>query len=71
MQILRKHHYTTGKLYNKLRVILLSTFIHIVLGRETQTMTDLLMPGMFITAVVIVVAVHFDEVLEKKFEVAG
>lgn len=34
-------------------------------------MTDLLMPGMFITAVVIVVAVHFDEVLEKKFEVAG
>jgi hypothetical protein len=56
-----------NKIYYILRVMLLNTLIHLSFEREIQTMSDLLMPSMFITALTTFIDVYYGEDLEQTF----
>jgi hypothetical protein len=60
-----------NKIYYILRIMLLNPLTHISFGREIQTMPDLLMPNMFITALTTFINVYYGEDLEQTFEFVG
>jgi hypothetical protein len=51
--------------------MLLNSLTHTSFGREIQTMPDLLMPNMFITALTTFINVYYGEDLEQTFEFVG
>jgi hypothetical protein len=51
--------------------MLLNSLTHTSFGREIQTMPDLLMPNMFITALITFINVYYGEDLEQTFEFVG
>jgi hypothetical protein len=62
-----KRRHAMNKIYYILRVMFLNTLIHLSFGREIQTMSDLLMPSMFITALTTFIDVYYGEDLEQTF----
>ena len=59
------------KIYYILWIMLLNSLTHISFGREIQIMPDLLMPNMFITALITFINVYYGEDLEQTFEFVG